>query len=527
MTIKALTQTTPGPVIVTTAPFAPRSVLTTTSTTLAAIGTGERVFVVDTPYSFSVSQGQRVRVSLTNSTAQWLEGVVTDYDGVNLTIESDLSKGTGSYSTWNIGIIGEPGTKGAQGPQGPTGPAGTPGGPPGPAGPAGPAGSAGPAGPQGVDGPEGPAGPEGPQGDVGPPGPQGPIGPQGIIPEAPADGNYYARRNASWANIGGTLYQPYDADLVSLSAATGTNTIYYRSAADTWSAVTIGANLTFSGGVLNTSVGGGNVSNVGTPVNGQLAQWTSATTIQGIAASSLGFAPLASPVFTGDPQAPTPAAADNDTSIATTAFVQAAIVSYAYAPLASPVFTGDPQAPTPATADNDTSIATTAFVKAQNYAINGITNVHTCQQLEVGSATDTTITRSSPGVIAVEGVDQVRVAGNQNLTGGFTASSYFGGSITGANQTFTPLSANGNIQHITLNGSSLTGTFTFAPPANTSQISVEVTNGGSGNVAATMAYTGYDDVSGTFDATNGAVHLFMILRLNNSKWLQIKKRGSN
>lgn len=37
------------------------------------------------------------------------------------------------------------------------------------------------------------------------------------------------------------------------------------------------------------------------------------------------------------------------------------------APLNSPVFTGDPQAPTPATADNDQSIATTAFVKAQGY----------------------------------------------------------------------------------------------------------------------------------------------------------------
>ena len=38
-------------------------------------------------------------------------------------------------------------------------------------------------------------------------------------------------------------------------------------------------------------------------------------------------APLASPVFTGDPRAPTPAAADNDTSIATTAFVTAAIAA--------------------------------------------------------------------------------------------------------------------------------------------------------------------------------------------------------
>ena len=39
-----------------------------------------------------------------------------------------------------------------------------------------------------------------------------------------------------------------------------------------------------------------------------------------------------------------------------------------YALTASPVFTGDPQAPTPATADSDTSIATTAFVKNQGYA---------------------------------------------------------------------------------------------------------------------------------------------------------------
>lgn len=36
-------------------------------------------------------------------------------------------------------------------------------------------------------------------------------------------------------------------------------------------------------------------------------------------------APSASPVFTGDPRAPTPAPGDNDTSIATTAFVQAAL----------------------------------------------------------------------------------------------------------------------------------------------------------------------------------------------------------
>ena len=88
-------------------------------------------------------------------------------------------------------------------------------------------------------------------------------------------------------------------------------------------------------------------------------------TTPGICAAvfSCGAAPLASPIFTGDPQAPTPAPGDNDTSIATTAFVTAA--SALLAPLASPVFTGDPQAPTPALADNDNSIATTAFVQGE------------------------------------------------------------------------------------------------------------------------------------------------------------------
>lgn len=40
-------------------------------------------------------------------------------------------------------------------------------------------------------------------------------------------------------------------DLAALEALAGTNTLYYRSAADTWTAVTIGAGLSFSGGTLN------------------------------------------------------------------------------------------------------------------------------------------------------------------------------------------------------------------------------------------------------------------------------------
>lgn len=45
--------------------------------------------------------------------------------------------------------------------------------------------------------------------------------------------------------------QPLDADLTAIAALSGTNTIYYRSAADTWTAVTVGSNLSFTGGTLN------------------------------------------------------------------------------------------------------------------------------------------------------------------------------------------------------------------------------------------------------------------------------------
>ena len=87
-------------------------------------------------------------------------------------------------------------------------------------------------------------------------------------------------------------------------------------------------------------------------------------TVDGIGWNTLtaSFAPLASPAFTGTPTAPTPAAGNNSTDIATTAFVDNALTTYA--PLASPAFTGTPTAPTPASTDNSTTLATTAFVKS-------------------------------------------------------------------------------------------------------------------------------------------------------------------
>ena len=107
------------------------------------------------------------------------------------------------------------------------------------------------------------------------------------------------------------------------------------------------------------------------------------------------YAPLASPALTGTPTAPTAEQGDSSTTLATTAFVNAAILrligaapgaldtleelanalgddpNFATtmtnliaekAPLNSPALTGTPTAPTPESGDSSTTIATTAFV---------------------------------------------------------------------------------------------------------------------------------------------------------------------
>jgi hypothetical protein len=76
---------------------------------------------------------------------------------------------------------------------------------------------------------------------------------------------------------GNAAYQPLDADLTSLAGASGTNTIYYRSAANTWSAVTVGAGLSFAGGTLAATGGTGDVVGPASATDNALARYDGTT----------------------------------------------------------------------------------------------------------------------------------------------------------------------------------------------------------------------------------------------------------
>lgn len=431
--------TTSSVSVIRTAPYGAAGPLVAgTSDTLNVIDTvSVKEFTIN-EYNRSFFPGTRLRATAVGFTDVWLEGIVTEWDGVIVSIDGDLSSGTGTYSDWQINVAGE---QGQQGPIGPVGPIGPSGGPAGPTGPAGPAGSvlrngngvpsdsigvngdyylndlngdvyvresgtyavvANFAGPAGATGSTGPTGPQGipavwrtgtgvpsnalgvngdyylddDTGDVytksggvyllvaniiGPVGPTGPTGPMGIIEEAPTDGAYYARRLAGWAVPPGGGDVPSTRTITSGAGLTGGGDL----SANRTLAVGAGTGITV------------NADDVALTVPIAVSSGGTGATTAAAALTSLGAAPIASPTFTGDPKAPTPATSDNDTSVATTAFVQSVVSPVqtqvnAAAPLASPALTGNPTAPTPSAGDSDTSIATTAFVQAAIRLFGGV-----------------------------------------------------------------------------------------------------------------------------------------------------------
>lgn len=289
MTITSIAVVTPPGVTVVAAPYAPAGPIvagTSSTTNDISIG-GTYVWTMD-QVGLGFMAGTRVRATAADAPTNWIEGVVTVFDGTDLTVVSDKANGVGVFESWNISIAGEPGTTGQKGDTGAVGP-------------------------------------QGPQGIVSLDSPFFTGDPRAPTP-LPGD-NDNSIATTQFVTSALSNKQNFDPDLTSLAAASGIGVIYYRSAADTWGPVTVGAGLSFVSGTL-----------------------------------SLSAASFDSPTFTGDPQSVTFPKTDNDTTIATTAFVHDVVSDYA--PLDSAALIGTPTAPTvtPATDASD-AIATTQFVQ--------------------------------------------------------------------------------------------------------------------------------------------------------------------
>lgn len=165
-------------------------------------------------------------------------------------------------------------------------------------------------------------GPAGADGDVGPEGPQGdpgPVVPFGDLTDVDLTGlqvdDGVKWDGANWVRaLFALLASPaFTGTPTAPTAADGTNTTQIATTAFVQSVKN--ALLNGAGGAYDT------LKELQDLI---VADETAATALAALVALK---APIASPAFTGNPTAPTPAPGDNDTSIATSAFVTAAVAA--------------------------------------------------------------------------------------------------------------------------------------------------------------------------------------------------------
>ena len=161
-------------------------------------------------------------------------------------------------------------------------------------------------------------------------------------------------------------------------------------------------------------------------------------------------------------------------------------------------------------ASNNLSDVAAAATSATNLGL-GTGNSPQFTAVNIGAATDTTITRVSAGVIAVEGTtildtadigvsvqaydaDTLKADVDDTLSGGFDYTADADG--TKSSGTYTPAYAGGNVK-TAING----GAHTLAPQSGNGVILIQYTNNAS---AGTITTSGFDKVSGdSLTTTNG------------------------
>jgi hypothetical protein len=257
-------------------------------------------------------------------------------DAYTVTATGDLWAWDGDQ--WNnLGPIqGPQGVAGPEGPQGATGATGATG-PTGATGATGAQGPQGEPGEQGETGLEGPEGPEGPQGETGATGAAGPTGPQGNPGTPGATGATGATGptgpqgpQGDPGATGATGQGFSDGDKGDIVISGSGTSLMFDSAVVTTAAKTVLDDTTTA--AMRTTLGLGSVDNTADTAKPVSTAQQTALDLK---------ANLASPAFTGNPTAPTATAGDNDTSLATTAFVTTAVAAGSYLPLAGGTLSGN------------------------------------------------------------------------------------------------------------------------------------------------------------------------------------------
>jgi hypothetical protein len=287
----------------------------------------------------------------------------------------------------------------------------------------------------------------------------------------------------------GVLVQAYDADLATLASPTAWR-VFYSNGSNAITELALGADGTFlkSNGATSapsfaTPAGSGDVSKVGTPVDNQIGVWTGDGTIEGDAAltfdastDTLAIAASGSFAFGAvvilDDNAGTTTLQNIDALDATTeATIEAAIDTLANLTSVQ----GRTVTLADAGADallgwDDSASAYQNLSAADARAALGLATTDNPQfaTIELGAASDTTLSRSAAGRLAVEGVDVALLTASQTLTNKTLTDPAITGAILEDIFTITDAAgfeidpSNGTIQQVTLGASRTPAATNFA-----------------------------------------------------------------
>jgi hypothetical protein len=127
--------------------------------------------------------------------------------------------------------------------------------------------------------------------------------------------------------------------------------------------------------------------------------------------------------------------------------------------------------------------------------------------VDIGNASDTTVTRAAAGVIAVEGQNVLTTGTTQTITKGYTVTPNNIGSVSSGS--VTPSAANGNYQYYTSSGA-----HTLAAPSADCAIDILITNGASAGAITVSGFTVGSATGSALTTTNGHRFLVSIRRIN-------------